>query len=53
MKMASITAPKAPTAPASEGVAQPKRMEPFTMNSRAAGGRKQIRIKKTFSRKGT
>ena len=40
MAAASSVAPKAPTAPASDGVAQPNRIEPLINVIRKTGGRK-------------
>ena len=41
--IASNVAPNAPTAPASLGVAQPNRIEPFISVINATGGRKALR----------
>ena len=41
--IASSVAPKAPTAPASLGVAQPNRIEPLIRTIKATGGRKAFR----------
>ena len=40
---ANMNAPNAPTAPASLGVANPKRIDPFTMKIKATGGKKPLR----------
>ena len=41
--IASIVAPKAPTAPASLGVAQPSKIEPLISTISATGGRKAFK----------
>jgi hypothetical protein len=46
---ANNVAPNAPTAPASDGVANPKRIEPFINVIRKTGGKKLLKTSGTIS----